>query len=215
MLESIIKRDGHVEPFTPYKLNQWGQWAAQTLGDAVDWPSAVLETVSTMSSTATSRELQQQLIRTCLDFDTWSYNRMAGRLYATLIRKDLYRNQRPTVLALHRKLQQLGFMEMLDYSESEYAVIQEWIDHERDFEYAHYQLHTHLTKYAIADRVQGVFYESPQFIYMRMAMALAVDQPRERRMQDVQRFYEYLSKNRINAPTPNHVNLGTPLRGYA
>ncbi|HMN21304.1 MAG TPA: ribonucleoside-diphosphate reductase subunit alpha [Ottowia sp.] len=215
MLETIIKRDGRREPFTPYKLNQWGQWAAQTLGDAVDWPSAVLEAVSSLSTTASSRELQQQLIRTCLNFDTWSYNRMAGRLYATLIRKDLYRNHRPTVLELHRKLQQLGFMEVLDYSESEYAVIQEWIDHERDFEYAHYQLHTHLTKYAIADRVQGVYYESPQFIYMRMAMALAVDQPRERRMRDVQRFYEHLSRNRINAPTPNHVNLGTPLRGYA
>ncbi len=66
-----------------------------------------------MSTTATSRELQQQLIRTCLNFDTWSYNRMAGRLYATLIRKDLYRNRRPTVLDLHRQLQQLGFMEML------------------------------------------------------------------------------------------------------
>lgn len=215
MLEFIIKRDGRVEPFTPYKLNQWGQWAAGTLGDAVDWPSAVLETVSTLSTTATSRELQQQLIRTCLNFDTWSYNRMAGRLYATMIRKDLYRNNRPTVLTLHRKLQTLGLMEVLDYSESEYAVIQEWINHDRDFEYAHYQLHTHLTKYAIADRVQGIFYESPQFIYMRMAMALSVDQPRERRMRDVQRFYEHLSKNRINAPTPNHVNLGTPLRGYA
>ena len=215
MLETIIKRDGHSEPFTPFKLNQWGQWAAQTLGDAVDWPSAVLETVSAMSATATSRELQQQLIRTCLNFDTWSYNRMAGRLYATLIRKDLYRNARPTVLELQRKLQQLGLMEVLEYSASEYAVIQEWIDHERDFEYAHYQLHTHLTKYAIADRVQGLYYESPQFIYMRMAMALSVDQPRERRMRDVQRFYEHLSKNRINAPTPNHVNLGTPLRGYA
>lgn len=215
MLKFIVKRDGHTEPFTPSKLNQWGEWAAQSLGDTVDWPSAVLETVSAMSETATSRELQQQLIRTCLNFDTWSYNRMAGRLYATLIRKDLYRNRRPTVLDLHRKLQQLGFMETLDYSESEYAIIQEWIDHERDFEYAHYQLHTHLTKYAIADRVNGVYYESPQFIYMRMAMALSVDQPRERRMRDVQRFYEHLSKNRINAPTPNHVNLGTPLRGYA
>jgi ribonucleoside-diphosphate reductase alpha chain len=215
VLELIIKRDGRVEPFTPYKLNQWGQWAADTLGDTVDWPSAVLETVSTMSATASSRELQLQLIRTCLDFDTWSYNRMAGRLYATLIRKDLYRNALPSVLTLHRKLQALGLMEVLDYSESEYAVIQEWINHGRDFEYAHYQLHTHLTKYAIADRVQGVYYESPQFIYMRMAMALSVDQPRVRRMRDVQRFYEHLSKNRINAPTPNHVNLGTPLRGYA
>ena len=215
MLQTIIKRDGRVEPFTPAKLNQWGQWAAQTLGDAVDWPSAVLETVSTMAATASSRELQQQLIRTCLNFDTWSYNRMAGRLYATLIRKDLYRNNRPTVLALHRTLQGLGFMESLDYSEAEYAQVEALIDHERDFEYAHYQLHTHLTKYAISDRVQGVTYESPQFIYMRMAMALAVDQPRERRMHDAARFYEHLSKNRINAPTPNHVNLGTPLRGYA
>jgi ribonucleoside-diphosphate reductase alpha chain len=52
-------------------------------------------------------------------------------------------------------------------------------------------------------------------MYMRMAMALAVDQPKARRMRDVAKFYEHLSKNRINAPTPNHVNLGTPLRGYA
>ena len=215
MLQTILKRDGRIEPFTPSKLNQWGQWAAATLGDAVDWPSAVLETVSTMSETASSRELQQHLIRTCLNFDSWSYNRMAGRLYATLIRKDLYRNDRPSVLALHRSLQSLGLMEMLDYSAEEYAQVETLIDHERDFDYAHYQLHTHLTKYAIADRVKGVQYESPQFIYMRMAMALAVDQPRARRMHDVACFYEHLSKNRINAPTPNHVNLGTPLRGYA
>ncbi|EIM02050.1 hypothetical protein RHOFW104T7_15005 [Rhodanobacter thiooxydans] len=215
MLETIIKRDGRVEPFTPSKLNQWGEWAAQTLGDAVDWPSVVLEAVAGLSGTSSTRELQQQLIKTCLHFDTWSYNRMAGRLYATLIRKNLYGRDRPSVQALHRKLQQLGYMELLDYSAAEYAQVEAIIDHERDFAYAHYQLHTHLTKYAIADRVNGVYHETPQFIYMRMAMALAVDQPRARRMHDVERLYEHLSLNRINAPTPNHVNLGTPLRGYA
>lgn len=215
MLQTILKRDGHVEPFTPSKLNQWGEWAATTLGDAVDWPSAVLETVSALPDTVSSRELQLQLIRTCLNFDSWSYNRMAGRLYATLIRKDLYRNNRPSVQQLHRKLQELGYMEVLAYSDAEYAQAEALIDHERDFEYAHYQLHTHLTKYAIADRVNGTYFESPQFIYMRMAMALAVDQPRARRMRDLTCFYEHLSNNRINAPTPNHVNLGTPLRGYA
>ena len=215
MLETIIKRDGRDEPFTPSKLNQWGEWAAESLGEAVDWASVVLETVSGLSGRATSRDLQQQLIKTCLNYDTWSYNRMAGRLYATLIRKDLYGHDRPSVQALHQQLRQLGYMEPLDYSDAEYAEVEQIIDHERDFTYAHYQIHTHLTKYAIADRVKGVFYESPQFIYMRMAMALAVDQPRERRMHDLGRFYEHLSGNRINAPTPNHVNLGTPLRGYA
>ncbi|HET8900124.1 MAG TPA: ribonucleoside-diphosphate reductase subunit alpha [Rhodanobacteraceae bacterium] len=215
MLQTIIKRDGREEPFTPSKLNQWGEWAAASLGDAVDWPSAVLEAVSGMPATASSRALQQALIRTCLDFDTWSWNRMAGRLYATLVRKDIYGDARPSVQALHQRLTALGYMEALDYSGAEYAEIEALIDHERDFDYAHYQIHTHLTKYAIADRVQGKTYETPQFIYMRMAMALSVDQPRERRLHDVERFYEHLSKNRINAPTPNHVNLGTPLRGYA
>ncbi|MFA5520490.1 MAG: ribonucleoside-diphosphate reductase subunit alpha [Castellaniella sp.] len=215
MLKSIIKRDGRVEPFIPSKLNQWGQWAVQTLGNQVDWPSAVLETIAGLSGQVTSRQLQLQLIKTCLDMDTWSWNRMAGRLYATLIRKDLYGRERPSVKALHAQLQAMGTMEHLDYSDEEYAHIETIIDHERDFGYAHYQLHTHLTKYAISDRVRGRHFETPQFIYMRMAMALAEDQPRARRMHDVERFYEHLSMNRINAPTPNHVNLGTPLRGYA
>ncbi len=215
MLKTIIKRDGRIEPFIPSKLNQWGQWAVQTLGSQVDWPSVVLETIAGLSGQASSRQLQLQLIKTCLDFDTWSYNRMAGRLYATLIRKDLYGNARPTVRDLHTRLQAMGTMVTLDYSDAEYARVEEIIDHERDFSYAHYQLHTHLTKYAISDRVKGAYFETPQFIYMRMAMALAEDQPRERRMHDLERFYEHLSMNRINAPTPNHVNLGTPLRGYA
>ncbi|HNU11559.1 MAG TPA: ribonucleoside-diphosphate reductase subunit alpha [Rubrivivax sp.] len=217
MLETIVKRDGRREPFTPSKLNQWGQWGARTLGHQVDWPSVVLQTVAVLQGECTSRQLQQQLIKTCLDFDTWSYNRMAGRLYATLIRKDLYGrgNTRPTVQALHEQLVAQGYMEPLDYSDAEYAQVEHLIDHERDFGYAHYQIHTHLTKYAISDRVNGRYFETPQFIYMRMAMALAVDQPRERRMHDLERFYEHLSMNRINAPTPNHVNLGTPLRGYA
>lgn len=217
MLEQIIKRDGRLEPFTPSKLNQWGQWATETLGDSVDWPSVVLDTVSVLSGTVSTRELQQQLIKTCLDMDTWSYNRMAGRLYVTLIRKDLFGSsyKLPTVQELQQKLQKLGFMEPLDYSDEDYQQIESFIKHERDFGYAHYQLHTLLTKYGIADRVNGVYYETPQYTYMRMAMALSVDQPRERRLQDVAKFYEHLSMNRINAPTPNFVNLGTPLRGYA
>ncbi len=215
MIESVTKRDGRIEPFTPSKLNGWGEWAAKAIGPEMDWSSVVLETVTDMPAQVSTADLQQRLIKTCLRQDTWAYNRMAGRLYAALMHKDVHGVFMPTVLQLHRRLQKLGYMEYLDYSDAEYERVEKLIDHERDFEYAHYQLHTHLTKYAIADRVKGKIYETPQFIYMRMAMALAVDQPHERRMTDVAKFYEHLSKNRINAPTPNHINLGTPLRGYA
>ncbi len=215
MIERIIKRDGSVEEFMPSKLNRWAEWATQTLGTKVDWTSVVLETVSNLPSECTSSFLQSQLIKTCLDFDTWSYNRMAGRLYVAQIHKDLYNNEMPTVKELHRRLQTLGFMEHLDYSDEEYAQVEKIINHKQDFKYSYYQVHVDLTKYAIADRVKSIYYESPQYMYMRMAMALSVDQPRERRMTDVAKFYEHLSNNRINAPTPNHINLGTPLRGYA
>ena len=215
MIESVTKRDGRVESFTPSKLNGWGEWAAKALGPDMDWSSVVLETVTDMPEQVTTTMLQQQLIKNCLQSDSWLYNRMAGRLYAALMHKEVHGVFMPTVLQLHRRLQKLGYMEHLDYSDAEYAEVEKLIDHDRDYGYAHYQLHTHLSKYAIADRVKNRIYETSQFIYMRMAMALAVDQPRERRMHDVARWYEHLSMNRINAPTPNHINLGTPLRGYA
>lgn len=218
MIKTIIKRNGRKEPFTASKLNGWGQWGARSLGDAVDWSSVVIQTVGTLPEECSSEDLQKALIRHCLDEDSWSYNRMAGRLYAALCHKEIadrFNGAFPSVAAVHAELAQLGYMEKLDYSAAEYAQVEQMIDHTRDFTYAHYQLHTHLSKYAISDRVRGITYETSQFMYMRMAMALASDQPRERRMTDVAKFYEHLSKNRINAPTPNHVNLGTPLRGYA
>lgn len=215
MIETVIKRDGRIEPFKPSKLNGWGEWAARALGPEVDWSSVVLDTVTNLPAQVSTSFLQQQLIKNCLQEDSWLYNRMAGRLYAALMHKEVHGTFMPTVLQLHRRLQKLGYMEYLDYSEEEYMQVEQMIDHERDLGYAHYQLHTHLTKYAIADRVNDRIHETPQYVYMRMAMALSVDQPAERRMTDVARFYDHLSKNRINAPTPNHINLGTPLRGYA
>lgn len=215
MIETIIKRDGRKEVFQPSKLNRWGEWASKTLGNKVDWSSVVLSTVATLPSECSSVMLQERLIKTCLDNDTWSYNRMAGRLYAAMIHKKLYDDQFPTVKQLHDKLFDLGLMVRLDYTDEEYEHANNIINHKLDFKAAYYELHQTRTKYSLQNRVTGEEYESQQFIYMRMAMALAETQPRHRRMKDVEKFYEHLSEKRINAPTPNYVNLGTPLRGYS
>lgn len=215
MIEVIIKRDGSKEEFQPAKVNRWGEWASKTLGNAVDWSSVVLQTVSTLPKECSSGMLQERLIKTCLDNGTWSYNRMAGRLYAAYIYKKFYNDNIPTVKQLHEKLHALGFMEKLEYSDEEYAIVEKLINHKLDFKAAHFELHQVRTKYAIKNRVTGEEYESQQFVYMRMAMALAEDQPQDRKMSDVAKWYEHFSEKRINAPTPNFVNLGTPLRGYA
>lgn len=216
MINLIIKRDGSVEPFSAEKINGWGEWAAETLGGLVDWPAVAMETVRSLPETCSSRDLQDALIKTCLNKNTWSYNRMAGRLYAAVLHKDLYgKGDMPSILEVHRRLQQVGFMTNLDYSEEEYAQIEKFIKHKRDFGYAHFQLYHIRYKYALRNRVTGDELESPQFVFMRMAMALAEKRPAARRLTDVKKFYEYFSRNIINAPTPNYVNLGTYLNGYA
>ena len=215
MIEVIVKRDGSEEPFQPSKVNRWGEWASKTLGSYVDWPSVVLSTVSTLPKKCSSILLQERLIKTCLDNDSWSYNRMAGRLYAAYIYKKLYDDKIPSVKELHTKLQSLGLMVGLNYTDEEYAEVEKLINHKLDLKASHYELHQIRSKYALRNRVTGEEYESQQFVFMRMAMALAEDQPKERRMTDLAKWYEHFSNKRINAPTPNYVNLGTPLKGFA
>jgi ribonucleoside-diphosphate reductase alpha chain len=215
LINEIIKRDGSREPFNATKVNGWGIWAAESLSDYVDWSGVVLNAVGSLPEACSSSDLQYALIRECLDRDTWSYNRMAGRLYAAIMYKEIYPQGVPTVKNCFKASNKAGLMVNLDYDDSEYAIAEDIIQHTRDFEYAHFQ-HYHIRfKYALRDRLGGHEFESTQFVFMRMAMALSEDQPRDRRMNDVKEFYNLLSKNIISAPTPNYTNLGTPLNGYA
>jgi len=219
MISNIVKRDGRTEPFSAEKVNGWGIWASKSLGGFVDWSSVVMQAVAKLPEETTSEKLQQQLIRECLDAGGWAHQRMAGRLYASLTRKELYNASKekelPSVKELHERLIEKGYMVKLDYSDEEYKCVEEIIKHERDYKYAWSQLQHIRSKYALRDHVSGVEFESAQFTFMRMAMALAEDEPKKDRLHHLKQWYDHLSNNRLNAPTPNFVNLGTPLNGYA
>lgn len=216
MIETIIKRNGESEVFSPTKINGWGEWAAKSLGGYVDWADVVLEAVRDLPKVVHSRDLQNALITACLNRNTYSYNRMAGRLYAAVLQRDLYgKDGTPTIKEVHQTLYNAGFMAKLNYTDTEYAQVEKFIKHKRDFTYAHYQLFHIRFKYALRNRVNKTEMESPQFVFMRMAMALAENRPAETRMEDIQHWYDLFSRNIINAPTPNYVNLGTNHNGLA
>jgi ribonucleoside-diphosphate reductase alpha chain len=217
MLNTIIKRDGSTEPFIASKLNKWSRWASKDIADRIDWSSLVLNAVANSPVQMTSQELQQRLIDTCLEQKTWPAQLMAGRLYTAVMRKKLFEGSitPPAVKKLHKKLLYLGLMACLDYSEEEYEEVEKIIDHARDFNLAHFQLNYILHKYTLQNRAKKIIYEMPQFTYMRMAMAVLEKEPKDRRMQKVKELYDHFSFNRINAPTPNYTNLGTPHHGLA
>ncbi|AEH03801.1 putative ribonucleotide-diphosphate reductase subunit alpha, NrdA [Pseudomonas phage PhiPA3] len=216
MIKTIIKLDNTEQEFNPGKLNRWGEWAAATLGDMVDWGSVVMDTVQHLPERVTSQELQMKLIEECLSRDTWSYYLMAGRLYAVWLRKKFYGNDGiPTVKALHTRMRKDGIMVKLNYSTQEYEQIEKFMNHELDLQTPHFALHHIRSKYALQNRLTKKEYETPQFVYMRMAMTLSEKEPKAERLEHVKNFYELFSRKQLSAPTPNYVNLGTVLRGFA
>lgn len=215
MIDTIIKCNNEHENFMASKLARWSEWGADDLPVPVDWASISLDVVNEAPRVLTSQDLQQRLIDRTLKGETWSHYLMAGKLLAPLLHKKVFGATMPTVKDLHEKLLGLDYMVKLNYSAEEYAQVERFIDHNRDKTYPHFRLEYIFKKYGLQNRVTKTHYETPQFTYMRMAMAIAEDQPKSRRMRDVERLYHHLSGGRINAPTPNFVNLGTPLNGYA
>lgn len=216
MLKKIIKRDGSIENYDSSKLNKWVLWASNQLGNRVDWTDIVSEVVRGIQEEAIhSQDLQKRLINACLQRREWAYNLMAGRLYAATLRKQMYDEYIPTIRALHTKLYKARMMAKLDYSAHDYQMAESIIQHDRDFEMAHFQIHQIRKKYALQNRTNNTEYETPQFVYIRMAMALAEDEPKAERMNHVKAWYDEFSLSSINAPTPNYVNLGTEHNGYA
>lgn len=218
MIEVIVKRNGNKEEFNPKKLNGWGIWASKALGNYVDWSEVVLHVASTLSTEVTSEKLQQALIDFCLSKSSWSYNRMAGRLYAALLYKQLYNDNIPTVKDLFGKMVNEGVMDNKFYTaftDEDYKQLELVIDHKRDLNYAHYQINQAVKKYALMNRSASINYETPQFSMLRTAMRMCMNKGvGVERISRIKRHYDQYSKDKVNVPTPYYTNSGTPKNGF-
>ena len=175
MIERIIKRDGNFEDFSPRKLNGWGEWASKTLGSDVSWSEVVLHVASTSSPEITSKQLQQAFIDYCLTKRSFAYNRMAGRLYISMLYKDIYNDKLPTLYELLSLLAETGLasQDFVDsFTQNEYEELNNILDHKHDLNYAHYQIEQAMEKYSLRDRVKGGYLETPQYSAMRVAMQM-------------------------------------------
>lgn len=216
MLKTLIKRDGTKEPLIPSKLNGWSEWAEMHMKGRIEWSSAALAAVAKLPEVATTKELMAQLINELLDMRTYPAYMMAGRLYAVQYRKDIYGSiTPPTVWQQHANLQAVGLMREFKYTREEYARIEAIINHDNDYYYPEYAIKFIREKYAIRNAVTGQVYETPQFVYMRMAMAIAESYPEHQRLYYVEKFYNAFSKKKLSAPTPNYLYLGTNHYGWA
>lgn len=214
MITKIKKRDGTLVDFDAEKLNKWADWSA---GIGVEWGSVALGACRKCFDGCTTDDLHNALIAECVDRETTAHLRMAGRLFIGQVYKRTFGDWRelPAVRTMYHKMIGLGLWEDMGYSDEELDLCQTFINHELDMNSTLTESKQIMDKYAIVDRVDKLSYESPQFVYMRMALGNMMGMPTGRRMKDVESLYYGYSRKLINPPTPFSINLGTPKRQYA
>ena len=214
MINTITKSGGELVPFDPDKLNRWAAWADRS---GADWSTISLDAVSKLQDGCSSQDVNKAIISACMDqFDEASF-KLAGRIMAGMIYKEAYGSFKniPTLSEHMGNMVELGYWEKMDYSEEDIEHLNSLIDHSKDLELNYSEIKQLNDKYLIRDRVKRVTKESPQMMYMGMAMANMSNQPKNRRLKDVEKLYHYLSVKAINAPTPFMSYLRTPHRNYA
>jgi ribonucleoside-diphosphate reductase alpha chain len=136
-----------------------------------------------------------------------NYQFVAARLLLFAVRKQLFGriHDCPTVKQQVERCVGRGVYdsEILSlYSDEEFDKLQSFIDHHRDYLFTYAGLRQVVDKYLVQDRSTGALYETPQFMYLMIAATIFSKYPKETRLDYVKKYYDAISKHRINIPTP-------------
>ena len=218
----VKKRDGRIESLDLDKMHLMVEEACKGLA-GVSASQVEMTSGIQFYDGITTGEIQEILIRSAsdlIDLDHPNYQYVAARLLLFAVRKQLYGKMKelPT---LEQHIVQCVTAEVYDndiynkYSKEEIARADSFIDHDRDFLFTYAGLRQVVDKYLVQDRSGGGVYETPQFMYIMIALTIFAEYPKETRMSYVKRYYDAISKHKINIPTPIMAGVRTPLRQFA
>ena len=219
---SVKKRNGSIEPLNLEKIHRMVEEACEGLAGVSASQVEIQSGIQFYDGISTA-EIQEILIRSASDLitlDNPNYQYVASRLLLFAVRKSLYGRLRelPT---LEEHIVSCVTQEVYDadiyskYSLEEIRKADSFLDHGRDFLFTYAGLRQVVDKYLVQDRSGGGVYETPQFMYIMIALTIFAEYPKETRMNYVERYYEAISKHKINIPTPIMGGVRTPIRQFA
>jgi ribonucleoside-diphosphate reductase alpha chain len=218
----VVKRDGKTEPLDLNKLHVMVEEACKDLA-GVSASQVEMQSGIQFYDGITTAEVQEILIRSAsdlIDLEHPNYQFVAARLLLFAVRKQLFGriHDCPTVKQQVERCVGRGVYdsEILSlYSDEEFDKLQSFIDHHRDYLFTYAGLRQVVDKYLVQDRSSGALYETPQFMYLLISATIFSKYPKETRLDYVKKYYDAISKHKINIPTPIMAGVRTPLRQFA
>ena len=222
----VQKRGGTIEALNLDKIHRMVDEACGSLA-GVSSSQVEMNSGIQFYDGITTEEIQEILIRSASDLislENPNYQFVAARLLLFALRKqvfnkNIWKEGMPSIydVALYNStVLKVYDEEILDkYSDEEWVKINSWIDHDRDYLFSYAGLRQVVDKYLVQDRSNGDVFETPQYMYMMIALTLFAEYPLSVRMDYVRRYYNAISKHKINIPTPIMAGVRTRLRQFA
>ena len=177
----------------------------------------------------TTKDIQKILVKSASDLislDNPNYQFVAARLLLFGIQKQVFNTKwkdseiYPPLKDIIQRNIDIGVYDndiLKWYKEEELDQLDKYIKHSRDLTFTYAGLQQIVDKYLVQDRSSGVVYETPQFMYMLIAMTLFKKYGGELgdKLDYVKKYYDAISQFKINIPTPIMAGVRTPLRQFA
>ena len=218
----VKKRNGSIEPLNLEKMHVMVEEACKNLAGVSASQVEIQSGIQFYDGISTG-EIQEILIRSAsdlIDLEHPNYQYAAARLLLFSLRKQVFgRIHDHPLLIDHVKInvdRGVYDSEILTlYSEEEFNKLQGFIDHDRDYLFTYAGLRQVVDKYLVQDRSSGELYESPQFMYLLISAFIFSKYPKETRLDYVKKYYDAISKHKINITTPIMAGVRTPIRQFA
>ena len=217
----VTKRDGRLENIDLDKIHRVVTWAAEGLQN-VSVSQVELKSHIQFYNGIRTDDIHETIIKAAADLisqDTPDYQYLAARLAIFHLRKIAYGEFEPPHLYDHvKELTEAGKYDrhiIADYSREEFDELNAYIDHSRDMTFSYAAVKQLEGKYLVQNRVTRQIYETPQFLYILVAMCLFSKYPKETRLDYVKRFYDAVSTFKVSLPTPIMSGVRTPTRQFS
>ena len=220
----VRKRDGSLTPLDLDKIHKVVEEACEGLGGGVSASQVEMNSGLQFFDGISTNDIQEILIRSASDLislETPNYQFVAARLLLYSVYKQVFGSEWVNgFTSVYDHASRCADLDVYDrdilgkYTEEEWNEINSWIDHDRDMLFTYAGLRQVVDKYLVQDRSSGDVYETPQYMYIMIAVTLFQNYT-ENRLDYIKRYYDAISKHKINIPTPIMAGVRTPLRQFA